>query len=1338
MYRRGAISPVAVGPVLPSLLAVLLALTFGVAAWSASADTEPHLLLDIHDGPPADLGSDPELLGSLAGGRVVLAATDPVHGREPWVTDGTAEGTFLLADIVPGPASSGIEPFRSASTANRVFFTAQEVPRSGEGALWVSDGTAAGTSRLVGALRGTAGPDVLRTDGEGRAFLLALDLSGAGLWVSDGSPAGTRRLPYAALPGQWAGTFVGVLGNRVLFVAGTGIGGTQELWASDGSATGTRRLLPEAVAGPPFYSPFSGFQPIKFHAAALTDGTAVVFQDLGKELEPDVALALWRTDGTPEGTHQERVLDGVSLLPLSTLEGPRVVFSTWGVSEQTGLWMTDGTAAGTRRVFEQAMFSSTLQWLGERLLFTVGGPSGIAGDETGSELWAVDAGDPSAHRVTELPGIQLGLLIRVRGGVACVAQSIRSDLELWWSDGTAAGTRRVASLGISDYYRLIAATVELAGTEELALGFYREEVWDLFASDGTAAGTRHLARFDLSEGEVFSETLAYMPVEGGLLFGATDSAHGREPWITDGTAEGTHLVLNVSAVVGTGDAWPQGLTRYRDTLVFFARDASGWGLWQTDGSGPGSHKVRDLHFQVPPNFRPDFDGPKPLALAGDRLFFIVPTADSRVDLKVADLAAGQVRHLGRFSGRSPPRGEGAVALGDRLLWATGLGKPLVVSDGTLEGTRELPLRFAGMVGGLAVLPGGPALVVAYEVSAEDEPLHYGLWRTDGTAAGSWPLLESEGGLSYADLTPVADGLAYFAYDEQTGGSSSDGDLWRTDGTPEGTARVDSFGGARPTDLTSSTSGLFFFRFDETIGGVELWLRPSGGGPSRRLLETTPDGLPLWRIEDPTSFGSRILFFGFDEFHGLEPWVSDGTPEGTRLLVDVVPGAASPVWERVATLGTQAFLFASGRIWRTDGTAAGTFAVAGEPPAGIPSGELAGLGDRLLYVGTTFETGRELWVVPVGDLQPPPPPPPPSPPAAPFGLTASASSSEIYLRWATPADDLLYFQIEARTAADGSFEPIARSRAYYSYGFQQPLVWSQSLSGLSPGVPYAFRVRAVNAAGVSPPSNEATAFLVEDAVIPCQPSATALCLLDGRFEFSVWWRDPRTGDFGQGRAVPFADTDLSGTFWFFDPANVELIVKALDGTAVNRRWWVFTGGLTDVEYWLRAVDLGTDTENRVTPSAVRWYHHPPPSLCGFADTDAFAGEPGTVFPLPAGSHQGEPPATELDLLGARYRVSVDWHDLRSGDTGVGRAIPGSDNTGYFWFFLDGNVELVVKVIDGTPVNGHRWVFYGGLTDVEYTLHVTELATGVTRDYDHAAGDLCGGSDTRAFQASAAPP
>ena len=50
-----------------------------------------------------------------------------------------------------------------------------------------------------------------------------------------------------------------------------------------------------------------------------------------------------------------------------------------------------------------------------------------------------------------------------------------------------------------------------------------------------------------------------------------------------------------------------------------------------------------------------------------------------------------------------------------------------------------------------------------------------------------------------------------------------------------------------------------------------------------------------------------------------------------------------------------------------------------------------------------------------------------------------------------------------------------------------------------------------------------------------------------------------GDHGIGHAAPFPGSTKTGTFWFFNPANVELIVKALDGSTVNGNFWVFYGG-----------------------------------------------------------------------------------------------------------------------------------------------------------------------------------
>ena len=74
---------------------------------------------------------------------------------------------------------------------------------------------------------------------------------------------------------------------------------------------------------------------------------------------------------------------------------------------------------------------------------------------------------------------------------------------------------------------------------------------------------------------------------------------------------------------------------------------------------------------------------------------------------------------------------------------------------------------------------------------------------------------------------------------------------------------------------------------------------------------------------------------------------------------------------------------------------------------------------------------------------------------------------------------------------------------------------------------------------------------------------------------------------------------------------------------------------------------------------------------------------------------------------------------------------TDNSGYFWFFTPGNLELSLKVLDGRSINGQFWVFYGALSDVEYQLHITDTLTGVRKTYSNPAGEICGMADTNAF-------
>ena len=103
---------------------------------------------------------------------------------------------------------------------------------------------------------------------------------------------------------------------------------------------------------------------------------------------------------------------------------------------------------------------------------------------------------------------------------------------------------------------------------------------------------------------------------------------------------------------------------------------------------------------------------------------------------------------------------------------------------------------------------------------------------------------------------------------------------------------------------------------------------------------------------------------------------------------------------------------------------------------------------------------------------------------------------------------------------------------------------------------------------------------------------------------------------------------------------------------------------------------------------------------------------------------------LCLADGRFAVEVAWTDFED-RTGAGTTIPLTSDTGGFWFFDDANVELVLKVLDGRPLNGKFWVFYGALSNVEYTITVTDTATGAVKTYRNPSGQLASAGDTEAF-------
>jgi uncharacterized protein DUF4331 len=121
-----------------------------------------------------------------------------------------------------------------------------------------------------------------------------------------------------------------------------------------------------------------------------------------------------------------------------------------------------------------------------------------------------------------------------------------------------------------------------------------------------------------------------------------------------------------------------------------------------------------------------------------------------------------------------------------------------------------------------------------------------------------------------------------------------------------------------------------------------------------------------------------------------------------------------------------------------------------------------------------------------------------------------------------------------------------------------------------------------------------------------------------------------------------------------------------------------------------------------------------------------------FPYLAAPHSGfdRIHANSAQLQGGRFSATVTWTDPNGG-AGSGTPIGVAGNTQGFWFFTPDNIELTVKVLDGRNLNGHFWVFYGSLTDVAFTLTVTDNVTGAQKTYTNPQGTNGSAADTAAF-------
>jgi ELWxxDGT repeat protein len=358
----------------------------------------------VEDLAPGEASSDPWQFTNV-NGKLLFSATDGDNGLEPWVSDGTAAGTFMLKNI--NVANQHSDPRSFTPVGNRAFFVAYSIEHGRE--LWVSDGTSPGTKLVRDRTENSTTPAYLANVSGKLFFCVRSETDRFELWKSDGTTAGTVRVKEVSTAeiGSNALAYLTNVNGTLFFAADDGVHG-RELWKSDGTEAGTK-MVRDVVGS---------------HAIEdLTSYNGKLFFDDGNQL--------WKSDGTAAGTVLVKPIDGPEFPDDLTVVNGTLYFSAGG-SLGNEVWQTNGSPAGTHAAADVVpgdaySFVAGLTAVGKSLYFGEIHPS------YGYEIWLNDG---STTRLVEdirpgNEGSEATSLINANGTLYFTADDGVHGRELW-------------------------------------------------------------------------------------------------------------------------------------------------------------------------------------------------------------------------------------------------------------------------------------------------------------------------------------------------------------------------------------------------------------------------------------------------------------------------------------------------------------------------------------------------------------------------------------------------------------------------------------------------------------------------------------------------------------------------------------------------------------------------------------------------------------------------------------------------------------------------------------------------------------------------------------------
>jgi ELWxxDGT repeat protein len=904
-----------------------LFLLMSILATSVSAG------LEMKDSPVLASTSfvNPVFLGdlNLEAGSSQLIEVGSVSGilvfwskyNELWRSDGTSAGTYKLADVGNNYSS---EPPASVNYAGFLYFVAYGT-NEGTSELWRTDGTISGTVMIKRAVELTYYHAPKMTVFNSKIYV-HFGQGGSHLWRSDGTSAGTSEF-LNVVPGSWYRVVqLTSFQGRLLIVTQAG-NKTSKLISSDGVTTDTTTLADLSSRGNlsvvgDSYLLFGGGNrlyriSVDWSVVTIGNVSAGEFFSCGQRQCFWEGKRLWATDGTNVGTSMIKTFTSddsdsdVFRRPVA-FQGKGYFSIESSHSGSVGVWETDGSQVGTRRISVSPATSGILatsqflylhyrtslrRWVGNVETIVRGnfldvsstflnndqyfGFMSSVGDHVfftpttrinGKELWIASNQTDSAALVRDIT-------VTTEDTDTC---SPRVALEN--GDVITTGYRNATTGGIVRY-SMASRNAQFLEEENLDRR-YGQTSFENFARQGNSLLFSSVGNPWVTDGGIGNATMLkrvtnssnaelgpFVSGEGKSYFFAGDSVQESPPlsgyiWRTDGTSSGTEryvAAVNDTYVISAG-------------YLYFhkANSQQVVGLWRMNLLTNVQTELLAGRFRLYPSNGGVF------LLGSSSFSFVSPLS-------------GQVRVIESWSPQI--RDEDGVPIGSVQNWGiyptpTGIfyrQGEIKFSDGTLGGTRGLSI---GQSGGLTT-PFSPSNWFTFhdEVGTGLEP-----WVYDGQTKTRTLLKDASPGPinSYfqdlgRDQLPLAivNGKLYFDIIVHGGGPDAYGgggvsEIWESDGTTSGTRQITNFAqmqnGPKFTHCLFSSGDFVYFGAFDDLHGRELWAIDT-----RELRRPSAES-PLVPPAELNSPPTRPL---------SPPPVEVPTPEASLSLTPMPTGSSSP-------------------------------------------------------------------------------------------------------------------------------------------------------------------------------------------------------------------------------------------------------------------------------------------------------------------------------------------------------------------------------------------------------------------------------------------------------------